>query len=79
MQDGDISVVLLCRMVTLGSIVMQDGDMFNRFWEILLNLLFTNVVSIWSAYSCCSLSTHDAAQSVGPLWTSDQLVAETST
>ena len=31
-------------------------------------------------HSCGSLITHnDASQSVGPLWTSDQLVAETST
>ena len=35
---------------------------------------------IWSAYSWCFYLTHnDAAQSLGLLWTSDQLVAETST
>ena len=39
----------------------------------------TNVIYIWSTHSCCFQIIHnDAAQSVG-LWTSDQLVAETST
>ena len=35
---------------------------------------------IWSTHSWCFKITHnDAPQSVGLLWTSDQLVAETST
>jgi hypothetical protein len=35
---------------------------------------------MWSAYSSCFYITHnDAPQSVEPLWTSDQLVAENST
>jgi len=37
-------------------------------------------IYIWSTYFLCFYITHDdAAQSVGLLWTSDQLVAETST
>ena len=37
-------------------------------------------IYIWSTHSWCFWITHkDAAQSVGLLWTSDQLVAETST
>jgi len=36
-------------------------------------------IYIWSTHSCVSRSHNDAAQSVGLLWTSDQLVAETST
>ena len=37
-------------------------------------------IYIWSTYSWCFYTTHNAAaQSVELLWTSDQLVAETST
>jgi len=45
-----------------------------------INPLATNVIYVWSTYSWCFQITHnDAAQSAGLLWTSDQLVAETST
>ena len=33
----------------------------------------------WPPHSCGFLITHDASQSIGLLWMSDQLVAETST
>ena len=56
----------------------QDRE---NFWFTELNLLTLRLLMsyIWSAYSWCFWITHnDAAQSVGLLWTSDQLFAETS-
>ena len=61
----------------LSSTVASDGLTLRRLMSYIYIYIY---IYIWSTHSCCFQITHnDAAQSVGLLWTSDQLVAETST
>ena len=62
-------------LATSGSAVCTSICLTSLTLRLLMSYIY-----IWSTYSWCFYITHnDAAQSLGLLWTSDQLVAETST